>query len=93
MAVGADFGLRDGDGLGLVLDIGMAREFLAVQGQGLESDHLVLGLEVRRVEGESYIDGAVGIIGNELGLGSDGLPSASRSCFLETLPSLSVTFS
>ena len=51
----------------------MAREFLAVQGQGLESDHLVLGLEVRRVEGESYIDGAVGIIGNELGLGGDGV--------------------
>ena len=51
----------------------MAREFLAVQGQGLESDHLVLGLEVRRVEGESHIDGAVGIIGNELGLGGDGV--------------------
>ena len=51
----------------------MAREFLAVQGQGLESDHLVLGLEVRRVEGESYIDGAVGIFGNELGLGGDGV--------------------
>ena len=51
----------------------MAREFLAVQGQGLESDHLVLGLEVRRVEGEGHIDGAVGIIGNELGLGGDGV--------------------
>ena len=51
----------------------MAREFLAVQGQGLESDHLVLGLEVGRVEGEGHIDGAVGIIGNELGLGGDGV--------------------
>ena len=51
----------------------MAREFLAVQGQGLESDHLVLGLEVRRVESEGYIDGAVGVLGNELGLGGDGV--------------------
>ena len=51
----------------------MAREFLAVQGQGLESDHLVLGLEVRRVEGEGHIDGAVGVLGNELGLGGDGV--------------------
>ena len=51
----------------------MAREFLAVQGQGLESDHLVLGLEVGRVEGEGHIDGAVGVIGNELGLGGDGV--------------------
>ena len=49
----------------------MAREFLAVQGQGLESDHLVLGLEVGRVEGEGHIGGAVGIFGNELGLGGD----------------------
>ena len=51
----------------------MAREFLAVQGQGLESDHLVLGLEVRRVESEGYVDGAVGVLGNELGLGGDGV--------------------
>ena len=51
----------------------MARKFLAVQGQGLESDHLVLGLEVGRVEGEGHIDGAVGVIGNELGLGGDGV--------------------
>ena len=51
----------------------MAREFLAVQGQGLESDHLVLGLEVGRVEGEGHIDGAVGVLGNELGLGGDGV--------------------
>ena len=50
----------------------MARKFLAVQGQGLESDHLVLGLEVGCVEGEGHIDGAVGVIGNELGLGGDG---------------------
>ena len=51
----------------------MARKFLAVQGQGLESDHLVLGLEVGRVEGEGHIDGAVGVLGNELGLGGDGV--------------------
>ena len=51
----------------------MARKFLAVQGQGLESDHLVLGLEVGCVEGEGHIDGAVGVIGNELGLGGDGV--------------------
>ena len=70
---GGKRGLRDGDGLGLVLDIGMARKFLAVQGQGLESDHLVLGLEVGRVEGEGHIDGAVGVLGNELGLGGDGV--------------------
>ena len=82
---GGKRGLRDGDGLGLVLDIGMARKFLAIQGQGLESDHLVLGLEVGRVEGEGHIDGAVGVLGNELGLGGDGLPSASRSCFLGDL--------
>ena len=70
---GGKRGLRDGDGLGLVLDIGMARKFLAVQGQGLESDHLVLGLEVGCVEGEGHIDGAVGVLGNELGLGGDGV--------------------
>ena len=51
----------------------MARKFLAIQGQGLESDHLVLGLEVGRVEGEGHIDGAVGVLGNELGLGGDGV--------------------
>ena len=51
----------------------MARKFLAVQGQGLESDHLVLGLEVGCVEGEGHIDGAVGVLGNELGLGGDGV--------------------
>ena len=51
----------------------MARKSLAVQGQGLESDHLVLGLEVGRVEGEGHIDGAVGVLGNELGLGGDGV--------------------
>ena len=51
----------------------MARKFLAVQGQGLESDHLVLGLEVGCVEDEGHIDGAVGVIGNELGLGGDGV--------------------
>ena len=51
----------------------MARKFLAVQGQGLESDHLVLGLEVGCIEGEGHIDGAVGVIGNELGLGGDGV--------------------
>ena len=51
----------------------MARKFLAVQGQGLESDHLVLGLEVGCVESEGHIDGAVGVLGNELGLGGDGV--------------------
>ena len=51
----------------------MARKFLAVQGQGLESDHLVLGLEVGCVEDEGHIDGAVGVLGNELGLGGDGV--------------------
>ena len=70
---GGKRGLRDGDGLGLVLDIGMARKFLAVQGQGLESDHLVLGLEVGCVEDEGHIDGTVGVLGNELGLGGDGV--------------------
>ena len=63
----------------------MAREFLAVQGQGLESDHLVLGLEVGRVEGESYIDGAVGIIGNELGLGGDGVAVGIEELLLRDL--------
>ena len=70
---GGKRGFRDGNGLGLVLDIGMARKFLAVQGQGLESDNLVLGLEVGCVEGEGHIDGAVGVLGNELGLGGDGV--------------------
>ena len=49
----------------------MAREFLAVQGQGLESDHLVLGLEVRRVEGEGNVHITESGFGNELGLGCD----------------------
>ena len=51
----------------------MAREFLAVQGQGLESDHLVLGLEVRRVEGEGNVHITESGFGNELGLGCDGV--------------------
>ena len=51
----------------------MAREFLAVQGQGLESDHLVLGLEVGRVEGEGHIHITESGFGNELGLGGDGV--------------------
>ena len=51
----------------------MAREFLAVQGQGLESDHLVLGLEVRRVEGEGNVHITESGFGNELGLGGDGV--------------------
>ena len=49
----------------------MARKFLAVQGQGLESDHLVLGLEVRRVEGEGNVHITESGFGNELGLGCD----------------------
>ena len=51
----------------------MAREFLAVQGQGLESDHLVLGLEVGRVEGEGNVHITESGFGNELGLGCDGV--------------------
>ncbi len=51
----------------------MARKFLAVQGQGLESDHLVLGLEVGRVEGEGHIHITESGFGNELGLGGDGV--------------------
>ena len=49
----------------------MAREFLAVQGQELESDHLVLGLEVRRVESEGNVHITESGFGNELGLGCD----------------------
>ena len=63
----------------------MARKFLAVQGQGLESDHLVLGLEVGRVEGEGHIDGAVGVIGNELGLGGDGVAVGIEELLLRDL--------
>jgi len=51
----------------------MGSNLIVVVGQGLESDHLVLGLEVGRVEGEGHIDGAVGVLGNELGLGGDGV--------------------
>ena len=70
---GGKRGFRDGNGLGLVLDIGMARKFLAVQGQGLESDHLVLGLEVGCIEGEGHINITERGFGNELGLGGDGV--------------------
>ena len=63
----------------------MARKFLAIQGQGLESDHLVLGLEVGRVEGEGHIDGAVGVLGNELGLGGDGVAVGIEELLLRYL--------
>ena len=51
----------------------MARKFLAVQGQGLESDHLVLGLEVGCIEGEGNVHITERCFGNELSLGGDGV--------------------
>ena len=51
----------------------MARKFLAVQGQGLESDHLVLGLEVGCIESEGNVHITERGFGNELGLGGNGV--------------------
>ena len=70
---GADFGVLDGDGLVVVVDVGVNREFVALMLKGLEGDELGAVLDGTGVEGEGHLDGAIGGLGREGGLCGDGL--------------------
>ena len=70
---GTNLGSVHGDRLVFILDIAMGSNLLVLVGQGLESDHRRVVFQERPIEGEGHIDGAVGVLGNELGLGGDGV--------------------
>ena len=70
---GADFRMGHGDGLVLIVDVGVGRKLGAGAHKALEDHDVRLVLKVAGVEGEGHLDLAVGLLGREGGLARDGL--------------------
>ena len=70
---GADFRMGHGDGLVLIVDVGVGRNLSAGAYKALEDHDVRLVLKVAGVEGEGHLDLAVGLLGREGGLARDGL--------------------
>ena len=70
---GADFRMGHGDGLVLIVDVGVGCNLGAGAHKALEDHDVRLVLKVAGVEGEGHLDLAVGLLGREGGLARDGL--------------------
>ncbi len=70
---GADFRMGHGDGLVLIVDVGVGRKLGAGAHKALEDNDVHLVLKVAGVEGEGHLDLAVGLLRGEDGLTRDGL--------------------
>ena len=70
---GADFRMGHGDGLVLIVDVGVGCNLGAGAHKALEDHDVRLVLKVAGVEGEGHLDLAVGLLGREDGLARDGL--------------------
>ena len=70
---GADFRMGHGDGLVLIVDVGVGRKLGAGAHKAFEDHDVRLVLKVAGVEGEGHLDLAVGLLGREDGLARDGL--------------------
>ena len=70
---GADFRMGHGDGLVLIVDVGVGCNLGAGAHKALGDHDVRLVLKVAGVEGEGHLDLAVGLLGREDGLARDGL--------------------
>ena len=70
---GADFRMGHGDGLVLIVDVGVGRKLGAGAHKGLEDHDVRLVGDGAGVEGEGHLDLAVGLLRGEGGLTRDGL--------------------
>ena len=70
---GADFRMGHGDGLVLIVDVGVGRKLGAGAHKALEDHDVRLVGDGAGVEGEGHLDLTVGLLGREGGLARDGL--------------------